>query len=264
MPALSAICLIGSSTALKTMLAPVFSSPSSSSTNFLRAGVITVYLSKTELATYYSAISALRESLKLYRKKEENKRYYFGLTLKQILNITTEEIEFLKRTINPKSAYYSVLTKCFGISLEEENKNEKLDEKELKLLKIAIDTMEVLVFYYREEETKRLLKIYSYFNMPEETNEKVVTPFSNPRFKLFIQCLPDELQTVTAMRIGADNGVIKSIFEIAMYLNEDEKEVARKCKIGIDLFKTLVSEYKNEYENDFETFLIQSRKKYGK
>lgn len=232
--------------------------------DFLREGSVTIYLSKTELMTYYSAISALRESLKLYRKKEKNKKYYFGLTLKQILNITGEEIEFLKGTINPKSAYYSVLTKCFGTSLEEENKNEKLDEKELKLLKIAINTMEVLVFYYREEETKRLLKIYSYFNMPEETNEKVVTPFSNPRFKLFIQCLPDELQTVTAMRIGADNGVIKSIFEIAMYLNEDEKEVARKCKIGIDLFKTLVSEYKNEYENDFETFLIQSRKKYGK
>src|SRR5699024_7250793 len=138
--------------------------------DFLREGLIPVYLSKTELSTYYSAISALRESLKLYRKKEENKRYYFGLTLKQILNITTEEIEFLKRTINPKSAYYSVLTKCFGTSLEEENKNEKLDEKELKLLKNAINTMEVLVFYYREEETKRLLKIYSYFNMPEETN----------------------------------------------------------------------------------------------
>ena len=232
--------------------------------DFLREGLIPVYLSKTELRTYYSAISALRESLKLYRKKEENIKYYFGLTLKQILNITTEEIEFLKETINPKSAYYSVLTKCFGTSLEEENKNEKLDEKELKLLKIAISKMEVLIFYYREEETKRLLKIYSYFNIPEETNEKVVTPFSNPRFKLFIQCLPDELQTVTAMRIGADNGVIKSIFEIAMYLNEDEKEVARKCKIGIDLFKTLVSEYKNEYDNDFETFLIQSRKKYGK
>ena len=232
--------------------------------DFLREGSVTIYLSKTELMTYYSAISALRESLKLYRKKEKNKKYYFGLTLKQILNITGEEIEFLKGTINPKSAYYSVLTKCFGTSLEEKNKYETLDEKELKLLKIAISKMEVLVFYYREEETRRLLKIYSYFNIPEETNEKVVTPFSNPMFKLFIQCLPDELQTVTAMRIGADNGIIKSIFEIAMYLNEDEEEVARKCKIGIDLFKTLVSEYKNEYDNDFETFLIQSRKKYGK
>lgn len=151
---------------------------------------------------------------------------YDGKTLAELSGLSQETLLKRLQNMRPDTKSREVLTKAFGLNLEEKFDCLKMSNEEKRIIHSVISRFNVA------EKQK-------YNNSTEDNIDadlRYVTPFKDPLFRSFLKYIPSDVRLVTELSLGIEDGFIHSAAEVAKIVNEPEDKVIRKRDLGVRVF----------------------------